>query len=52
MANLKVEMIGRGTWLDMVAHRVIEREEELERHVDVLRTESGLAHQVFHTSAA
>ena len=42
MANLKVEMIGRGTWLDMVAHRVIEREEELGRHVDVLRTESGL----------
>jgi lysyl-tRNA synthetase, class I len=42
LANLKVEIIGRGTWLDMVAHRVIEREEQLGRHVDMLRTESGL----------
>ena len=42
LANLKVDIIGRGTWLDMVAHRVIEREEKLARHVDVLRTESGL----------
>jgi lysyl-tRNA synthetase class 1 len=38
----KVEIIGRGTWLDMAAHRVIQREEELGRKVDVLRTESGL----------
>jgi lysyl-tRNA synthetase class 1 len=42
LANLKLEIIGRGTWLDMVAYRVIEREEKLGRHVDVLRTESGL----------
>ena len=42
MANLKVDIIGRGTWLDMVAYRVIEREEKLARHVEVLRTESGL----------
>jgi lysyl-tRNA synthetase class 1 len=40
--NLSLEIIGRGTWLDMVAYRVIEREEKLGRHVDVLRTESGL----------
>lgn len=42
MANAKVEIIGRGTWLDMVARRVLEREEKLGRHVEVLRTESGL----------
>ena len=42
MDNPKVEIIGRGTWLDMVARRVIEREEKLARRVDVLRTESGL----------
>jgi lysyl-tRNA synthetase class 1 len=38
----RVEIIGRGTWLDMVAHRVLQREEKLGRSVDVLRTESGL----------
>ena len=42
MAKLKVEIIGRGTWLDMVARRVIEREEKLGCRADVLRTESGL----------
>jgi len=42
LANLKPEIIGRGTWLDMVARRVIEREEKLERHAHLLRTESGL----------
>jgi lysyl-tRNA synthetase, class I len=39
---VKADTIGRGTWLDMVAHRVLEREEALGRKVDVLRTESGL----------
>jgi len=39
---MKVEIIGRGTWLDMVAHRVLKREDQLGRKVDVLRTESGL----------
>ncbi len=38
----KLEVVGRGTWLDMVAHRVLQREEKLRRKVDVLRTESGL----------
>jgi len=42
LASLKVEIIGRGTWLDMVARRVIEREEKLRRRADLLRTESGL----------
>lgn len=42
MSNVKLEIIGRGTWLDMVARRVIEREEKLGRKVSVLRTESGL----------
>lgn len=39
---MKIDIIGRGTWLDMVAYRVLQREEELRRNVDVLRTESGL----------
>jgi lysyl-tRNA synthetase class 1 len=38
----KLDVVGRGTWLDMVAHRVLQREEELGRKIDVLRTESGL----------
>jgi lysyl-tRNA synthetase, class I len=37
-----LEIVGRGTWLDMVARRVLERETKLGRKVDVLRTESGL----------
>ncbi len=41
-AHAKLEIIGRGTWLDMVASRVLQREEKLQRKVDVLRTESGL----------
>ncbi len=41
-AHAKLEIIGRGTWLDMVASRVVQREEKLQRKVDVLRTESGL----------
>ncbi len=42
LSNQRTEIIGRGTWLDMVARRVIEREEKLGREVSVLRTESGL----------
>jgi lysyl-tRNA synthetase class 1 len=38
----KLEVVGRGTWLDMVAQRVLQREEKLGRKIDVLRTESGL----------
>jgi lysyl-tRNA synthetase class 1 len=36
------DIIGRGTWLDMVAYRVLLREGELGRKVAALRTESGL----------
>jgi lysyl-tRNA synthetase class 1 len=37
-----VQIIGKGTWLDMIASRVILREEKLRRKIDALRTESGL----------
>ena len=36
------EIVGRGTWLDMVAHRMLLREENIGRNVPILRTESGL----------
>jgi len=36
------EIIGRGTWLDMVAHRMLLREEKIGRKEPILRTESGL----------
>jgi len=36
------QIIGRGTWLDLVAQRVLEREDQLGRRADVIRTESGL----------
>lgn len=39
---MQPEIIGRGTWLDMVAYRVLQREAQLGRKVDALRTESGL----------
>ena len=42
MEDMRTEIIGRGTWLDMVAYRVLQREKKLERTVDILRTESGL----------
>ncbi len=42
MGDSRVEIIGRGTWLDMVAHRVLQREDKLERKTAILRTESGL----------
>jgi lysyl-tRNA synthetase class 1 len=37
-----LEIVGRGTWLDMVAHRMLLREEKLGRNAATLRTESGL----------
>lgn len=37
-----VRTIGHGTWLDKTALRVLEREKELSRGFDVVRTESGL----------
>jgi len=36
------EIIGRGTWIDKLAHEMIEREKGLGRSTDLLRVESGL----------
>src|SRR5437867_6308924 len=36
------EIIGKGTWLDSVAQRIIERERKLGRLGEVIRVESGL----------
>jgi lysyl-tRNA synthetase, class I len=36
------ETIGRGTWYDMMAKKVIEREQKLGRNMDKIRTEMGL----------
>jgi lysyl-tRNA synthetase class 1 len=41
-ARADAKIIGKGTWLDMVASRVLQREESLARNVEVLRTESGM----------
>jgi lysyl-tRNA synthetase class 1 len=38
----EAEIVGRGTWLDMVAHRMLLREENIGRNAPILRTESGL----------
>lgn len=37
------ETVGRGTWLDKVASRIIAREEKLGRSTSILRVESGLS---------
>jgi lysyl-tRNA synthetase class 1 len=37
-----VEIIGRGTWIDKVAKRIIEREDKLKRNKEILRVESGI----------
>jgi lysyl-tRNA synthetase class 1 len=36
------ETIGRGTWYDMMAKKVIDRERQLDRSMDKIRTEMGL----------
>ncbi len=36
------ETIGRGTWYDMMAKKVIEREQSLDRDISRIRTEMGL----------
>ncbi|MCP8314725.1 MAG: lysine--tRNA ligase [archaeon] len=36
------EIIGRGTWIDKVAKKIIEREDRLKRIEDILRVESGI----------
>jgi lysyl-tRNA synthetase class 1 len=37
------QKIGFGTWIDMLAYRIVEREKELKRSLDMLRTEAGIA---------
>ena len=39
---MKRDVIGRGTWLDKVAYRIVEREKQLGRSLTLLRVESGL----------
>ena len=41
-AVMSEETIGRGTWYDMMAKKVIEREQSLGRSTDNIRTEMGL----------
>lgn len=36
------EIIGKGTWIDKLAHELLEREKSLGRSTDILRVESGL----------
>jgi lysyl-tRNA synthetase class 1 len=36
------KLIGRGTWYDMMAKKVIDRERRLQRNMDRIRTEMGL----------
>ena len=36
------ETIGRGTWIDKLAHEMVQREKGLGRSLDLLRVESGL----------
>jgi lysyl-tRNA synthetase class 1 len=38
----RATILGRGTWLDKVAHETIEREKKLGRRLSLLRVESGL----------
>ncbi len=39
---MPTEIIGHGTWYDKTAVKIIERERELGRSLDLIRTESGL----------
>jgi lysyl-tRNA synthetase class 1 len=40
---MKEKMIGRGTWYDKMASKIIEREQKLHRSLDIVRTEMGVA---------
>jgi lysyl-tRNA synthetase class 1 len=40
--KIKHKIIGRGTWYDKTAFELIEREKQLGRSLDLIRTESGL----------
>jgi lysyl-tRNA synthetase class 1 len=39
---VQASIIGRGTWLDKVAHETVEREKKLGRRLSTVRVESGL----------
>ncbi len=41
------KVIGRGTWVDKIAHEMLEREKTIGRKSDVIRTESGLGASEF-----
>ena len=36
------KIIGKGTWIDKLAHELLEREKSLGRSLDLIRVESGL----------
>ena len=36
------EVIGKGTWIDKLSYKLLEREKSLGRSLDFLRVESGL----------
>jgi lysyl-tRNA synthetase, class I len=36
------EIVGRGTWYDLMAQKVVKRERQLERNLDKIKTEMGL----------
>ena len=38
----ELKIIGKGTWIDKLAHELIEREKQLGRKTDLVRVESGL----------
>ncbi|MDX1441736.1 MAG: lysine--tRNA ligase [Nitrosopumilaceae archaeon] len=38
----ETEIIGKGTWIDKLAHELLEREKSLGRKLDLIRVESGL----------
>ncbi|MCP8310319.1 MAG: lysine--tRNA ligase [Candidatus Methylarchaceae archaeon HK01M] len=42
MVKGSAEIIGRGTWIDKVAKKIIEREDRLRRSKDLLHVESGI----------
>ncbi|MGQ9781980.1 MAG: lysine--tRNA ligase [Nitrososphaeria archaeon] len=37
-----MEIVGKGTWIDLVGHRVVEREKSLGRSLNLIRVESGI----------
>ena len=38
----EIEIIGKGTWIDKLAHELLEREKALGRNLDLIKVESGL----------